>query len=266
MTYLLKSLYKIASVQTLDTLNRIEREAITQKLGELNASSDIRGLIIDHRRAHIEMTIEDAAIFAESVINLHDREPLLFIFVVASPQNRFIIDASVALAAARGVPISVYEDANEALLQIKRRFPEISASRLNEEFGDGDSPLERRQNSNGEIIADETNPETPNAKEQNTMTFLSSVQPEAAETLAAKGLSQRESQCLLAAANGMTEKETARLLGISPNTVSVHIANCRVKLNARNKLAAVIKGIGLIDEKTWCTHCQLLSKRAGLPN
>lgn len=85
------------------------------------------------------------------------------------------------------------------------------------------------------------------------------------ERCGANLLSPRESECLIAAAKGLTEKETARLLGISPNTVSIHIANCRRKLDARNKLSAIIKGIGLIERQVWCKHCTLKPNCAERP-
>ena len=58
-------------------------------------------------------------------------------------------------------------------------------------------------------------------------------------------LTPRERECLIAAAKGYTEKHTARYLGISPNTVHVHIENSKRKLGARNKLNAIFLGLQL---------------------
>lgn len=58
-------------------------------------------------------------------------------------------------------------------------------------------------------------------------------------------LTPRERECLIAAAKGYTEKLTARRLGISPNTVHVHLENSKRKLGARNKLNAIILGLKL---------------------
>lgn len=53
-------------------------------------------------------------------------------------------------------------------------------------------------------------------------------------------LTFRERQCLIFAANGFTEKYTARVLQISPNTVHAHIESCKRKLGARNKQHAIV--------------------------
>ena len=53
-------------------------------------------------------------------------------------------------------------------------------------------------------------------------------------------LSPRERQCILSAAAGYTEKETAKQLGLSQNTVHVYLENCKRKLKARNKTHASV--------------------------
>jgi len=58
-------------------------------------------------------------------------------------------------------------------------------------------------------------------------------------------LTTRERQCLVAAAKGLTEKQSAQLLSISPFTVRTHLESCKRKLGARNKLSAIIKGLKL---------------------
>ena len=58
-------------------------------------------------------------------------------------------------------------------------------------------------------------------------------------------LTQRERECLIAAARGLTEKQTAIELSISPNTVHAHLENTRRKLGARNKLSAIMLGLRL---------------------
>ena len=263
MAYQLKSNGKIASVTTSKTLNLMEREAITADLGELNKRSTVEGLIINHQKTQIDMTLDDAANFADSIIKLHSVKSLLFIYIIASPKNRFIIDTSVSLAAAKGVPIYVCECESEAMNEIERRFPNMSASRPAKEHGAGgiSEAISGTQSRRLRLVENVPGEVTQHSDDAGQFTDIKYSDPGVTDRLAAKGLSRRESECLLAAANGMTEKETARLLGISPNTVSVHIANCRVKLNARNKLAAVIKGIGLIEQKIWCRHCERISSQ-----
>jgi len=53
-------------------------------------------------------------------------------------------------------------------------------------------------------------------------------------------LTERELECLLYAANGATERETALSLGISPHTVHIHLGNSKEKLRAKNKLHTVV--------------------------
>ena len=53
-------------------------------------------------------------------------------------------------------------------------------------------------------------------------------------------LTERERQVLSALANGLSQKEVALALGISPMTVRVHVVSCCSKLRARNSLHAVV--------------------------
>ncbi len=66
-----------------------------------------------------------------------------------------------------------------------------------------------------------------------------------ATTVKKKGniLTRRERECLIAAGQGYTEKDTGRLFSISPNTVHAHIENAKRKLRVRNKLHAIITGL-----------------------
>ncbi len=56
-------------------------------------------------------------------------------------------------------------------------------------------------------------------------------------------LTPREIDVLGALGNGMTNKEVARLLGISPHTVKFHIESLFRKLGAASRAEAVAKGI-----------------------
>lgn len=53
-------------------------------------------------------------------------------------------------------------------------------------------------------------------------------------------LTNRERECFEAAARGVTEKNTAVELGISPATVRTHIENARRKVGGKNKLHAIV--------------------------
>ncbi|MGI9478219.1 MAG: helix-turn-helix transcriptional regulator [Hyphomicrobiaceae bacterium] len=52
-------------------------------------------------------------------------------------------------------------------------------------------------------------------------------------------LSKRERECLILAARGLSEKQIARTLLISPNTVRIHATNANKKLLARSKSHAI---------------------------
>lgn len=56
-------------------------------------------------------------------------------------------------------------------------------------------------------------------------------------------LSDREIECLKAAARGLSVSETSHRIGITSHTVNYHLANAQKKLTARNKLHAVVNAI-----------------------
>lgn len=53
-------------------------------------------------------------------------------------------------------------------------------------------------------------------------------------------LSPRELEVLRAAGAGLTAKETADLLGLSPSAVNLYIGRASLKLQAENKTQAVV--------------------------
>lgn len=55
------------------------------------------------------------------------------------------------------------------------------------------------------------------------------------------GLSPRECEILELLASGQSNKELARTLGISPNTVKTHVARVYEKLEAPNRIRAIEK-------------------------
>ena len=66
--------------------------------------------------------------------------------------------------------------------------------------------------------------------------------------IASLGLTSRECEVLEALARGLSNKEIARELGISPNTVKTHIANLVGKLgvSGRGKAVEAARGLALI--------------------
>ena len=59
------------------------------------------------------------------------------------------------------------------------------------------------------------------------------------------GLTPRECQILEKLASGQSNKELARLLQISPNTVKTHVARLYEKLEVRNRVEAIEKARAL---------------------
>src|SRR5438128_632615 len=67
------------------------------------------------------------------------------------------------------------------------------------------------------------------------------------EVLLAPELTEREQECLALAFQGCDVVETARWLGISPNTVAMHRRNINRKLGCKGKnmLKAILRGVQL---------------------
>ncbi|NNE57445.1 MAG: response regulator transcription factor [Hellea sp.] len=61
------------------------------------------------------------------------------------------------------------------------------------------------------------------------------------KAIKALGLTKRELEMLGALSSGQSNKEIARVLDISPNTVKTHLANLYEKLGVRNRTQAVTK-------------------------
>ena len=59
--------------------------------------------------------------------------------------------------------------------------------------------------------------------------------------IASLGLSPRECEILALLASGQSNKELARTLGISPNTVKTHVARVFEKLDVPNRVRAIEK-------------------------
>src|SRR5712691_10000602 len=55
------------------------------------------------------------------------------------------------------------------------------------------------------------------------------------------GLTEREVEVLQLAAHGLTNREIAERLSLSPHTIARHLANARAKLGAANRTEAALK-------------------------
>ena len=65
------------------------------------------------------------------------------------------------------------------------------------------------------------------------------------KAIEALGLTRRELEMLDFLSSGKTNKEIARDLGLSPNTIKTHLANLYVKLGVKNRTQAVSKAMEL---------------------
>ncbi len=65
---------------------------------------------------------------------------------------------------------------------------------------------------------------------------------------ASLGISSREHEVLILLAKGLSNKEIAGSLGVSPNTVKTHVARLLEKLGARRRTEAILKAreLGLV--------------------
>ena len=65
----------------------------------------------------------------------------------------------------------------------------------------------------------------------------------------ALGISEREHQVLVLLAEGLSNKQAAQRLGVSPNTVKTHVARLLDKLEARRRTEAISKArqLGLVE-------------------
>jgi DNA-binding NarL/FixJ family response regulator len=72
--------------------------------------------------------------------------------------------------------------------------------------------------------------------------------PHAGDPQAALGISARERSVLEALAAGLSNKEIARRLDVSPNTVKTHLSNLYAKLEAKRRTDAVARArqLGLL--------------------
>ena len=62
-------------------------------------------------------------------------------------------------------------------------------------------------------------------------------------------LTEREREVLLHTVRGLTEKEIANVLDMSPHTVRIHIENSKRKFGSRNKIDLVVTALrnGLVE-------------------
>jgi DNA-binding CsgD family transcriptional regulator len=71
-------------------------------------------------------------------------------------------------------------------------------------------------------------------------------------------MTERERECLRLTGQGLQEKDIAFVLGISPNTVRVHVENIKRKLGAATKAHAVILALKYGELQLKDFHGELL--------
>jgi hypothetical protein len=123
MSYKVTSHGKLVFAETTGAVAYPERKSILDELAKLNGPPFGRGLIVDHHNAEIDMDLEEAFEFGKSIIELQEKTPYDFIYIVASERNRALIDLPVMCAKIEGVSIEVCEDTAEALSKVSQSFP-----------------------------------------------------------------------------------------------------------------------------------------------
>ena len=71
-------------------------------------------------------------------------------------------------------------------------------------------------------------------------------------------MTERERECLCLTGQGLQEKDIAFVLGISPNTVRVHVENIKRKLGAATKAHALILALKYGELQLKDFHGELL--------
>ena len=71
------------------------------------------------------------------------------------------------------------------------------------------------------------------------------IQTEEENSFSGTVLSLREQECLRRVSRGISSKEAAQQMGLSPKTIDFHIANAMTKLRAATRSQAVVRAITL---------------------
>ncbi len=118
MAYKIQSSEDKIYVKTDGWISGRERMLIVKKLMGLSDFDMITSLIIDHQDAQIDMTLSDAHKLGQMIVQMSLHKPEMDFFVIASGENRFIVDISAMIAIKSGVNFSVCENRDEALEKI----------------------------------------------------------------------------------------------------------------------------------------------------
>lgn len=109
------------AVKTAGRINQKERHSILKEIAEVNKTGPLKGILIDHRDAMMDMSGLASMNFADELVPLKLNKPGLGIYVVASYENRADIDLTVMPAICRGVPIQVCESRDEAVCKMSEK-------------------------------------------------------------------------------------------------------------------------------------------------
>lgn len=120
MSYDIHSDSEVAYVETFGPVDIQERVSIVNELQTLIQVEPKLSVIIDHHHAQIEAGPEEAYEFGRQIIQFSRKLAKLDIYVIASGENRRIVDISAMVAANANVSLKVCENREEAFRKLNR--------------------------------------------------------------------------------------------------------------------------------------------------
>lgn len=122
MTYQIQTYGGMTEVKTTGAVPLAERLSILKELHKLENYSSTGLLLINHKDATLDMSMEEADAFAQEIADLCIHWPIIGIFVVVNNTNRMVLDMAIGAAKYMGVPIEACESYREALTKSSRQW------------------------------------------------------------------------------------------------------------------------------------------------
>lgn len=115
MTHELQKRDGMTYVKTSGLVTLDERREIIQSLKDPHYLAPTGIVVIDHRDAEIDISLEEAFLFGQQIIQLRNQICIFEVIVIVNDANRAILDMSIMTAVYSGVFIHVCLNYAEAL-------------------------------------------------------------------------------------------------------------------------------------------------------